>query len=365
MPTLDGEEVLVGESYLVRGRRGCWRNATVLDKRRGDDGCIELYIHFDGDDRRLDHWLNSRRFKFRDQINKRIIPPCEMREKRVRKTKENSPVTASVDYAEVLEEEHKEVTKVKYIEVVRYGEFEMDTWYFSPYPEEYGKERYLFICDKCLLYMRQERAFKMHLCLCLFAKLFMDHKTIYFDVTGFLFYVVCQPDDTGVARSVGYFSKERTSPDGHNLSCICVFPAFQRQGFGSFLIQLSYELSRREGIQGSPEKPLSDLGLASFRHYWSYLIVNYISGFMDTSWISVSNLAKALASVFEGMHVEDVIGTLHWLQICDPTTISEAAPDLELWVHVHIKHLDSLRKLAARPPRLMLNSRLLHWRPNV
>ncbi|KAK6054417.1 hypothetical protein COOONC_08077 [Cooperia oncophora] len=225
MPILPGEEVLVGENYQVRGRRGCWRRATVLDKRRGENGRVELYVHFDGDDRRLDHWLDSSRLKFRNKINKRIAPVYEMREKRMRKAKENSPNNASLDYTEVLEEQHIEVTKVKYIEVVRYGEFEMDTWYVSPYPDEYGRERYLFICDKCFLYMRQERAFKMHLstcnvkhppgreiyvdtdekiavyevdgekeklfcqCLCLFAKLFMDHKTIYFDVTAFLFYV--------------------------------------------------------------------------------------------------------------------------------------------------------------------------------
>ncbi|VDO67127.1 unnamed protein product [Heligmosomoides polygyrus] len=122
---------------------------------------------------------------------------------------------------------------------------------------------------------------------------------------------------------------------------------------------LSYELSRRQGIQGSPEKPLSDLGLASFRHYWAYIIVDYLSGFMDTSWIKVSELAKTL-----GMQSEDVVDTLQWLQLCEPKMVSEELPpDQELWVHVYIKHLESLRKLAARPPRLMLNARLLHWRP--
>ncbi|KAK6054418.1 hypothetical protein COOONC_08078, partial [Cooperia oncophora] len=121
-----------------------------------------------------------------------------------------------------------------------------------------------------------------------------------------------------------------------------------------------YELSRREGIQGSPEKPLSDLGAASFRHYWAYIIVDYLSGFMDTAWIRVSELAKSL-----GMQAADVVDTLHWLQLCDPAVMAEAPDDLELWVHVYIKHLESLRSRAARPPRLMLNARLLHWRPNI
>ncbi|RCN41429.1 hypothetical protein ANCCAN_12602 [Ancylostoma caninum] len=231
MPVLDGEEVAIGGSYLVRGRRGRWRSATVLDKRQQKSGCIECYVHFDGDDRRLDQWVDLAKVKPRSQRFKSILPVCESREKRTRKTKENSPNSYIIDYSDVLEEEHKEVTKVKYIEVVRFGEFEIDTWYVSPYPDEYGKERYLYICECCFLYMRQERALKMHMsscnmrhppgkeiyhdnnekiavyevdgekeklycqCLCLFAKLFMDHKTIYFGVSSFLFYVLCEVNE--------------------------------------------------------------------------------------------------------------------------------------------------------------------------
>ena len=49
--------------------------------------------------------------------------------------------------------------------------------------------------------------------LCLMAKLFLDHKTLYFDVDPFLFYVLCEVDKHG-AHIVGYFSKEKESPDG-------------------------------------------------------------------------------------------------------------------------------------------------------
>lgn len=47
-----------------------------------------------------------------------------------------------------------------------------------------------------------------------------------------------QIDDDG-AHVVGFFSKERGSPDGNNLACICILPPFQRLGYGKFLIQLS------------------------------------------------------------------------------------------------------------------------------
>lgn len=50
--------------------------------------------------------------------------------------------------------------------------------------------------------------------LCLLAKLFLDHKTLYYDVEPFLFYVLTVNDDSG-CHLVGYFSKVRV-----NYSCI-------------------------------------------------------------------------------------------------------------------------------------------------
>ncbi len=36
--------------------------------------------------------------------------------------------------------------------------------------------------------------------LCYIAKLFLDHKTLYFDVDPFLFYVLCEVDERGKKR---------------------------------------------------------------------------------------------------------------------------------------------------------------------
>ena len=52
--------------------------------------------------------------------------------------------------------------QVKYIDRVQIGRFEIDTWYFSPYPEEYGKCSKLWICEYCLKYMRLEKSYRYH-----------------------------------------------------------------------------------------------------------------------------------------------------------------------------------------------------------
>ena len=62
--------------------------------------------------------------------------------------------------------------------------------------------------------------------LCLLAKLFLDHKTLYFDVSPFLFYVLTEVNSHEEHQLVGYFSKERLMTNDFNLACIMVMPPY-------------------------------------------------------------------------------------------------------------------------------------------
>uniref|UniRef100_A0A2R9BTQ0 Histone acetyltransferase n=1 Tax=Pan paniscus TaxID=9597 RepID=A0A2R9BTQ0_PANPA len=221
------------------------------------------------------------------------------------------------------------------IKTIAFGRYDLDTWYHSPYPEEYARLGRLYMCEFCLKYMKSQMILRQHMAkcvwkhplgdeiyrkgsisvfevdgkknkiycqnLCLLAKLFLDHKTLYYDVEPFLFYVMTEADNTG-CHLIGYFSKEKNSFLNCNVSCILTMPQHMRQGYGKMLIDFSYLLSKVEEKVGSPECPPSDLGLISYRSYWKEVLLR--------KEISIKEISQETA-----VNPVDIVSTLQALQV--------------------------------------------------
>ncbi|KAL2817383.1 hypothetical protein BJX63DRAFT_419643 [Aspergillus granulosus] len=291
-----------------------------------------------------------------------------------------------------------EIHRVRNLERLQMGKFDVEPWYFSPYPASYSDSEVVYIDEFCLSYFDNKRAFERHRTkctlvhppgneiyrddnisffevdgrrqrtwcrnLCLLSKLFLDHKTLYYDVDPFLFYCMCTRDETG-CHLVGYFSKEKDSAEGYNLACILTLPQYQRHGFGRLLISFSYELSKREGKLGSPEKPLSDLGLLSYRQYWRETLVEIL---MESGRENVSENELA---VLTSMTEKDVHETLvvfnmlryhkgNWVIVLTDQVVAEHEKRLEKEKIKGSRRIDSSR-LQWKPPVFTASSRTWNW----
>lgn len=234
------------------------------------------------------------------------------------------------------------LAKIRNFTKVIIGKHEVEPWYFSPYPMEFTEEGSLYICDFTLNYFASKKQFERFRSkctlkhppgneiyrddyvsffeidgrnqrtwcrnLCLLSKLFLDHKTLYYDVDPFLFYCMTKRDELG-HHLVGYFSKEKESADAYNVACILTLPQYQRHGYGKLLIQFSYELSKKEGKTGSPEKPLSDLGLLSYRAFWAETIAALLIENKPNE-ISVEEISQQTA-----MTTTDILHTLQTMNM--------------------------------------------------
>ncbi|KXL48714.1 hypothetical protein M433DRAFT_2811 [Acidomyces richmondensis BFW] len=329
------------------------------------------------------------------------------------------------------------------IKCINFGQYEIDTWHAAPYPEEYSRNKHLYICEFCLKYMSSDYVAWRHklkcsakhppgdeiyrsrvtnpetgaentlsffevdgrknplYCqnLCLLAKLFLGSKTLYYDVEPFLFYIMTENDEYG-CHFVGYFSKEKRgcggppvhphasfgelreqqatsgaanthegqsydaalSNPGNNVSCILVLPVHMRRGFGRVLIEFSYLLTKVEGRTGSPEKPLSDMGLVSYRSYWRNVLCSLLLRFKDREpkaedegQISISQIARET-----GMTPDDIISTLEGLRflVRDPYTKTYA---LRLDYDYMKEYVDKHEKKA----HIKLDPSKLCWTPYI
>lgn len=389
------QKLEVGAKVYCKWRDDEYHPCEVIETRPGEEeGTWQYYVHYTEFNRRLDEWVTEDKFdltrlessheekkeKVEDkatETNRKMTRNLKRRHDELnhnQKGEEDSRLNA-------LEKEHEEITKVKNVSVIELGRWEIDTWYFSPYPEEFAHCQKLYICEFCLKYMKKKKTLNRHkmkcelqhppgneiyrqsnlsmfevdgkknkiYCqnLCLLAKLFLDHKTLYYDVEPFLFYILTECDNRG-CHIVGYFSKEKDSPDDYNLACILTLPPYQRKGYGKLLITFSYELSKKEAKVGTPEKPLSDLGLLSYRSYWTQVLLEILQKHRGN--LSIKDISQMTA-----IKTEDIISTLQSLNL------------IKYWKGQHIisvtpkvieEHLKQNSKNSFR-----LDPKLIHWAP--
>lgn len=259
------------------------------------------------------------------------------------------------------------------------GDLLFPTWFQSIYPEDLVSKNHalLYVCRWCFRYSCDVDAYVRHTRTCehrttplgtkvydhggysvweidgeehklfaqnisLFAKLFVDHKSVFFDVASFLFYILTftDPNDPENYHILGYFSKEKLSWDANNLACILIFPPYQHKQLGKLLMGVSYKLSgweRDTGLIGGPEKPLSEMGQKSYVRFWEERLARHLLTRLcerDDSDESQSQQQKGKASngsrkkqmsVSEighatGMLTEDVIITLKSMGAVEPDT---------------------------------------------
>ncbi|CAL5417336.1 unnamed protein product [Camellia sinensis] len=380
----------VGTRVMCRWRDGKYHPVKVIERRKmhnGGNSDYEYYVHYtecenalqspmfpmirsyvliiyttrgevkglvqkreeDKVNRRLDEWVKLEQLDL-DSVETVVDEKVEDKVTSLKMTRHQKRKIDETHVEEGHEEldaaslrEHEEFTKVKNIATIELGRYEIETWYFSPFPPEYNDSLQLYFCEFCLTFMKRKEQLQRHMrkCdlkhppgdeiyrsgtlsmfeidgkknkvygqnLCYLAKLFLDHKTLYYDVDLFLFYVLCECDDRG-CHMVGYFSKpqEKHSEESYNLACILTLPPYQRKGYGKFLIAFSYELSKKEGKVGTPERPLSDLGLLSYRGYWTRVLLDILKKHKGN--ISIKELSDMTA-----IKAEDILNTLQGLEL--------------------------------------------------
>ena len=111
-------------------------------------------------------------------------------------------------------------------------------------------------------------------------------------------------------------------------------------------------MSKKESKVGSPEKPLSDLGLLSYRSYWAWQILGILRNDNQGDALSIMDLTR-LTSIKH----EDVITTLQHLGLIRYIT----------GAHVIAAPLDVIEKEFQRQnakPGPVVDPSRIHWAPH-
>ena len=357
------------------------------------------YIHYVDIDRRLDCWVDEAQLQPKSIQPNTQSSPVHNKRINSRNTQLSSASSdAVIDATErLLEIEHEKKTRIKNVESIVLNSYLIDCWYYSPFPGDVIQSIHtkLYICTYCLKYMNNVNTYLLHQsqcklrhppgteiyrdiehsvsiyevyaskhklycqCLCLLSKLFIDHKTLYYDVDNFIFYVLTEYKPNHGHEIVGYFSKELYSTDQNNLACIVILPPYQRHGYGKLLIELSYELTRIEHTVGSPEKPLSDLGRVAYKAYWITQIITYLyNNIHRLQSVKINEISEST-----GIKIDDTVSALQAVSLIKYVRGEHVLAANNKSVQLHYKQQQLLRQQSIDKGHVLFDSTKLAYVP--
>ncbi|CAL2031939.1 unnamed protein product [Caenorhabditis brenneri] len=297
----------------------------------------------------------------------------------------------------------KPETEARLPRKIHFSKFLMETVYGSPFPREYRHAKTLYICEFCMFYAREDRVMKMHAggkcqwrappgveiyrkdnisifevdgnkqkryceSLSLLSRCFLQSKSIFWDTALFFFYIITQNDEVG-CHFAGYFSKEKYESE-NNVNCIVALPCYQAQGYGRFLIDVSYALSRKEeNWTAGPELPFSELGERAYASYWRTAVAKALADFKEDiegrsgDGISVVDITHAT-----GINVHDVLKTLNdlkWIKLEKGENKKENTNVVNFGWDVNWKAVEDIIQQVRTSTRPQFDENFLDWTPTV
>jgi GNAT superfamily N-acetyltransferase len=231
----------------------------------------------------------------------------------------------------------------------------------SPPGEEIykGEEIRLYEVDGYLQQLYCER-------LLLLSKLFLEEKRVSdmytsqtTQVSSFFFYILVKKS----GELIGYFSVMKpwvqdqyvTAAPKTILSCILVLPHEQRRGYGKFMIDVAYEMAKREGRRGTAERPLSVAGRHSFYSYWTGRVLKALQQEGEEALkerFTMGELSEKTDVIEEDLLecLKDLGVLRHW-------------GSNNLILLTHSAATDIMKRTAGKSPGFPFNKQFLTWNP--
>ena len=101
---------------------------------------------------------------------------------------------------------------------------------------------------------------------------------------------------------------------------------------------------------GTPERPLSDLGMVSYRSYWAYVLLSILQSHRGT--ISIKQLSEMSA-----IKMDDIVSTLHALNLIKYWKGQHMISVSPRVIQEHLAH-------EASKNALQVDASKLHWTPH-